>query len=403
MTNSLEHKNTASLIKGLIITIPVFAILLLLLTRADPIFSQLTQNLFSGVGERTVKSLVIFSTLLGFGLATIKLQEHALEERIAEGKSHELMVIIGSVITLFAAFILVQFKYLFSSVGERELAQLGINSLTYSEYVRKGFFELLIASSISCGLLVYVLRYYEHLRGRLRVVIHLFSNILTIETGLLLLSAVKRLMLYADAHGLTRARIFGFVFLVWLGILLAIFLIQLLQRMKKQWFFASVVAATLFILMLVNMVNIDGLIATLYKPTVNGEVDYYYLVKLSPDAIESWQPAIKDATETIARLEGVADVLTEQNRQLYYRNSTLNNLKLKIDYLVYKYGTNPQRQWQSFNLGEYLAYKKIVANWEFYKQIPVLLNKISAIESRVSTEVIQNTPLDRSTQPPLVR
>lgn len=422
--NPVEYKGTGSLIRGLIITVPIFAVLLLLLSQADPIFNKLTQNLFSGIGERTIKSIIIFLGLLGFGLATFKLQEYPQETQIAEGKSYELAMITGTVLVLFAAFILVQFKYLFSSVDEQELAQLGIASLTYSEYVRKGFFELLIAASIACGLLLYVLRHLGFLQHRSRLIVNLFSNILTIETGFLLLSAAKRLMLYTDAHGLTRARVFGAVFLLWLGILLTILLVSLLKKIKQQWFFASILTATLFVLVLINILNIDGLIADLYKPTVNGETDYYYLSNLSSDAADSWQPAIEDAAETISRLGGGTPISAEQNRQLYYRNHTLIKLGDKFSYLIHKYGTREeiidwdvksqdlplikfpklaQRKWQSFNLSEYLSYKKIAANLKYYGQITILLNKISVIKSTVSTEVNNNTLLDRSTQPPLVR
>lgn len=418
-----KHKSTASLIRGLLITVPIFAILLLLLINADPIFNKLTQNLFSGMGERTIKSLVIFLALLGFGLTTITSTKDYFEKaEVSEGKSHELMIVTGAVLSLFAAFILVQFRYLFSSVGERELAQLGINSLTYSEYVRKGFFELIVAAAISCGLLFYVLRYFDNLRDKLRIVVHLFSIILTIETGFLLLSAAKRLSLYADAHGLTRARMFGFVFLVWLGILLVIFLIRLLKQTKKGWFFASVVVSTILVLVFVNIINIDGTIATVYKPTVNGEVDYYYLANLSTDAADSWSPAIEDATGVITQLEAATgSISTEQNRQLFYRQNTLDSLQLKMDYLVHKYGTteeiavwnsknwvlnpstvSPKRHWQAFNVGEYLAYKKIAADLEYYAQVFVLLKRLDAISSRVGQEVINNTPLDRSTEPPLI-
>ncbi len=417
-SNPLDHKGTSSAIRGLIYAAPILIVLFLLLTQADPVFNKLTQNLISNLGERTLKSLLIFIGLLGLGLANIPLKEHTQEEMKIEGKGHELAVITGLVLSLFAAFILVQFQYLFSSVGERELAQLGINSLTYSEYVRKGFFELLVAASIACGLLLYNLRYFEHLQGKLGTTVHLFSSILTLETGFLLLSAVKRLVLYADAHGLTRARVFGFIFLIWLGILLAIFLFRLLKKMKQQWFSAAIITATLLVLLLVNLINVDGSVATLYKPTVNGEIDYYYLASLSPDAAEAWQPAIEDAVLTVSKLQGVV-IATEQNRQLYYRNQTLTDLQMKIDYLIHKYGSkeelasweakNKLRQttagysWQAFNISEYLAYKEIVNNLDFYKQIFVLLSKIADMQSKTSREVINNTPLDRSTQPPLVR
>lgn len=234
---SAQKDSTSALIRGLIIGIPVSLVLLFLLTKAAPIFGQLTQRFFTNIGERAVISLILFIILLGFGLSKFleKVIAEAQTTHVPIGKSHELVIILGSVISLFAVFIIVQVKYLFSSIGEGELHQLGITSLTYSEYVRKGFFELLIASSIASGLIIYVFKYLHHLRDGQKILTQVSSGILTIETALLLLSAVKRVALYADAHGLTRARIFGFIFLIWLAVILLIFLIRVFKEMKKEW------------------------------------------------------------------------------------------------------------------------------------------------------------------------
>lgn len=428
----------ASVLKGLAILVPIAGLLLILLARADPIFSKLTQDFLSQVGERTAVSLILFLVMLGIGISKFKEKLIDTEEvaRVGDGKSHELIVITGGVLLLFTLFIGVQFRYLFSSVGEGDLASLGINSLTYSEYVRKGFFELLIASVIACGVIVYSLRFIHHLKNAQKLLVQILSGILTIETGLLLLSAVQRLSLYADAHGLTRVRVFGFIFLVWLATLLAIFLIRVIKQMKKEWFFGSVMTITLIALLSINVFNIDGLIATSkYVPTVNEEVDYYYLTNLSPDAYQSWKPALQDIDQMLSELEQKAQLSADDNRRLNWAVRTMNNLNIRMSYLVSKYGSVDemvkwyqgtgrgsdgitqikdsngknlpvglagQRTWQAFNLAEYIAYISIVKDFSLFNSLGTFQDRRNKLMIRVSDEVQRNTPIDRSTQPPLM-
>lgn len=432
----------SSLLRGLAILAPVLAVLLIFLARADPIFGKLTQDFLSQAGERTVVSLALFIVLLGFGISkfTDKFEGTQEEAKVPEGKSYELAVISGGVLLLFAVFIGVQFRYLFSNAGEGDLAQLGINSLTYSEYVRKGFFELLIASVIACGVIIYSLRFLHRLEDSRKLLVQLFSGMLTIETGLLLFSAVKRLALYADVHGLTRARVFGFVFLVWLVLLLAVLLFRVFKQMTKEWFFGSVMAGTLIALLLINVLNVDDLIATRYVPTVNNEIDYYYLTSLSSDAYQSWKPALEDSIKMVTQLEKVQDLSTEDSRKIYWTRRALYQLFTNVGSVIDKYGTVPEildwhktdqagwveqqwvqqlrekggslenfpkqliisRKWQSANAGEYAAYQNISRDMETFKQVPIFLYRIYELEKRVSSDVKRNTPLDRSTQPPLL-
>lgn len=411
----VENDVSSSLIRGLLIAVPVFGALLFLLVEADPIFGKLTQNLLSNIGERAVVSFIVFIVLLGFGLMKIleKVAEQKEVSKVSLGKSHELAIITGGVLALFAVFIGVQFRYLFFTVGERELSSLGIASLTYSEYVRKGFFELLIAATIAGGVIVYTLKYLHHLVDRQKQLIQILSGIVTVETGLLLLSAAKRDFLYADAHGLTRIREFGFVFLVWLAILLVIFFLRILKEMKKEQFFGLVITTTLLTSLLINAVNLDGLIATKYKPTVNSEIDYYYIASLSTDASQAWVPAIEDADKTLSELDSIAQFSPEENRRLYWAKATLEKIMIQAEYLLKKYGEVDlkklsesdvqKRRWQSYNMSEYYAYKTIRENSGIFGQITSLLNKANSLQERASIEVRQNTPLDRSTQSPLVR
>lgn len=410
----VEKDVTSSLIKGFFIAVPLSIVLLIILAQADPIFGKLVGDILTTIGERLFVSFFIFVALVSFGSAIIveKIQQQKEISSVSFGKAHELAVITGSVLFLFAVFIAVQFRYLFFTVAEKELSQLGIASLTYSEYARKGFFELLIAATIAGGVIMYVLKFLHRLQDRQKLFVQIFSGVLTVETGLLLLSAAKRVFLYANAHGLTRAREFGFVFLVWLAVLLAIFLWRILKEIKKEQFFASAIITTLFALLLINVVNLDGLIATQYKPTVNNEVDYYYISSLSTDASDAWVPAIEDAEKTITELSSVSKFSTEDNRKLYWAKSTLQQFVIKGAYLLKKYGEVDanklsanelqRRKWQSFNISEYVGYKTMHQQKVLFGNIIPLLKTADILQERASIEVQQNTPIDRSTKSPLV-
>ncbi len=418
-----ENKETGiytALTRGLVISVPLFLILLFLLTKADPIFNKLVSNLFSDIWQRLIVSVVIFVGLVASGATIIreKVKEHDVTRQDASHKSYELMVILGCLSFLFAAFLIVQFNYFFSNAGERELLELGITSLTYSEYVRKGFFELLAVSGIAACVMLYVLKFLHKLSGNQKLYVQILSSVLILEIVFLLISAGQRINLYQLAHGLTRARIFGFIFLIWLGCMLSALLVRIMKDVEKKMLFALFIIPTVGVLFFINTINIDGLIATIYKPSVNNEVDYYYLVYLSEDASPSWQEAIKDSEKTLQKLEPSKSFSTEEYRQLYWARYTLERLDNEVTYLSQKYGDyskikmtdeenrkyiNRIRKWQSFNLGEYQSYMEILQNKDVYDQVNALLQKATGFENaRVTDSIRQSAPLDRATQPPLL-
>lgn len=420
-----DNKPAASLVRGLIITIPIFTILLLLLTHADPVFNKLVGDFLENIWQRILVSIFIFVGLISFGVA--KLNERVSKEEMSQEteRSYELIILIGSLVFLFAVFILIQFRYFFSNVGERELQRLGITSLTYSEYVRKGFFELLAASTLASLVMIYVMKHLHNLKGRYKAWMQIISSTLILEIGLLLLSAAQRINLYQTAHGLTRARVFGFIFLVWLGLMLAILLIRVVKELKKEWLFNLTLLSSTVVLLSVSVLDIDGLIAAKYKPSVNGEIDYYYLTSISPDAFESWNAGLLESKKVIDRLYPVKKLSAEDYRQLFWAKSTLYSLNNHINYLSDKYGSyqkflestkgkdeatkkkilkngNRIRKWQSFNLGGYKAYQYILENKNSFDQVPELIKKAEYLDSIISDDIRNIAPLDRSTQPPLI-
>lgn len=80
-------------------------------------------------------------------------------------------------------------------------------------------------------------------------------------------------------------------------------------------------------------------------------------------------------------------------------NQELRNSKSENDFpdLI-----RQERKWQSLNFSEYLTFKSIATNQNLSNQLSTLLRRVSELERRVSDEVRRMTPLDRSTQPPLL-
>ena len=183
--------------------------------------------------------------------------------------------------------------------------------------------------------------------------------------------------------------------------MLSIFLFRIFKETGKKNFFYISLLSTLITLLFINILNIDGLVATKYKPTVNNEVDYFYLTGLSSDAVDVWKEALVESEKTLVQLETVKSLNSEDNRKLYWTRLTLDQIRFDVEYLVEKYSI--QRKWQSYNLSEYLAYQKISEDAGFLEKVKDLLTRANVLESRVSDEVRFSTQLDRSVNPPLVR
>lgn len=397
-------KNTVqALLRGLALTIPIIIILIFLFSSADPVFEKISSDFFKNIWERSILSLLIFTVSLGLGLIkfTGKLDQFK-ESLVSSKKEYELTLVLVSVGLLLLLFISVQFKYLFSNLGERELHQLGIKSLTYSEYVRRGFFELLIASSIVTGVIIYALEVIHKLINKQKLLIQSISSVLIVEIGLLLLSAAQRVNLYQLEHGLTRARVFGFIFLLWLGLVLVILLVKVFKDIKKEWFFTSQLLTFFSFLLLTNLINIDGIIATKYKPTVNKEIDYFYLTSLSSDGYESWVLAIENASRQLENIRKNKEFSSEDSRKLFWEQGTLTRLNKKVNYLQEKYEPSKQK-WQSLNLSEYLAYQYTVKNKKIFEKLPELLDEVNSLYSSLNPQIRDLTPIDRDISPPLVR
>ncbi len=209
-------KVSSRIIKGITMTIPVIFVFLLLFSSADLVFKKYISNLITiNLEPETIPRLILvlcatFGFIGAYSYALNK-KEDSLTEEVKKQPSvgHiETTILLGAVNVLFFAFILIQLTYLFG--GEGNIVSKG---LTYAEYARKGFFELITVAIISFLLLLTTEKYTAKKDTEHTLMFKLLSSALILQVILIMVSAYKRLLLYEEAYGLTTLRLYSHIFI----------------------------------------------------------------------------------------------------------------------------------------------------------------------------------------------
>ncbi|MCW5558852.1 MAG: DUF4173 domain-containing protein [Verrucomicrobiae bacterium] len=191
----------------------------------------------------------------------------------------EVLVGLGLLAALFLAFVGVQLRYLF---GDDALIQATIG-MTYAEYARRGFFELLGVALLLLPLLLGC----DWLLGaaRERRSFQALAGSLIALLGVIMASAWKRLALYTGAYGLTESRLYAAAALVWVTLVTLWFAATVLAGHRPR-FAAGAVIAALMALGGLQMLNPDAFIArhNLARAREGLGCDVPHLLQLGPDA-----------------------------------------------------------------------------------------------------------------------
>ncbi|WP_336779786.1 DUF4173 domain-containing protein [Paenibacillus illinoisensis] len=209
-------------------------------------------------------------------------------------------IIVGTMLfvmnCVYVLFVLVQFSYLFGA-GSGHLP----SDLSYAEYARSGFAELVLVTSINFLILIVALQCTRP-SGRTASIIHQVLLLILVGcTAIMLYSAFMRLHLYEQAYGYTYIRFLVHAFMIFLALLLLIagLRIRYTSIPLLRWY----IVLSLTAYAAVNYVGMDNRIAELnverYHKT--GNIDAAYLANLSADAIPQLRkfaqeefPALKD-------------------------------------------------------------------------------------------------------------
>lgn len=181
---------------------------------------------------------------------------------------------------LFAAFVVVQIAVLFG--GRRHV--LETTGLTYAEYARAGFFQLVTIAVLVLVVIAIASRVARR-TNRTRLLRGLLGA-LCVLTLVVLASALRRMDLYEAAYGLTRIRVAVYAVDLWLAGLFALVIVAGVTG-RTTWLPRSVLAFSAAALLAFNVSNPEARIARsgVERWEATGEIDSQYLGTISADGV----------------------------------------------------------------------------------------------------------------------
>jgi len=297
---------------GIGLSVPLLIFLVIMLSRADMIFSLSVERFFDtllaafsiGIVGRILLGIVVGFYL--FGILYIIFAGKSEEAEKAAGRQIVgdcmiINIVLSSVLVVYTLFVGVQFRYLFA---QPDNLPYGLNFVTYA---RRGFFELLILTFVNIAFILVAVWLTKTQSGNGAKLAKGLCLYLCAITVVLLVSSFYRMWLYGSDDGLTRMRllVFGFLIFEFIGLVFTFFYI-----VKPKF---NIVLVYCFIALsyylLLNLVPIDRIIAReqINRYFATGHGGIHYVMSLSPDAAPE-----------VARLLHSNDIGTRSYAQAYF-------------------------------------------------------------------------------------
>lgn len=283
--------NKVKILRGILFAIPLLIVIIALLSSADMVFNYYIIN-FTALFDTTtidktfwqlIRILIVGLYLYAF-VWSYRISEKSIERKEVLPKYWDSITVITVLIlmnTIYLVFSIIQFSYLYGGNGGLTLPA----EFTYSEYARRGFFELVTVTIINFIVLLSCIKKVEVTSKSLKNFTNILFSLMIIFTLNMLFSAHFKLSLYESSYGYTYLRVFVHLFMIVLFILCIICLLWIWT--KNFPLGKTIIVTALICYTMVNYMNIDGFIAKrniqLYK--AKGVLDIYYLSNLSYEAI----------------------------------------------------------------------------------------------------------------------
>ncbi len=318
--------------RGLFLALPIAVIFATLFASADPIFRRTMADLLGwqldlgGLPGRVVFVVACSWLVVGLlSMSAVGIPEVSRSSlgaaartgivvpagRLGAAEAFIVLIVIDAVVGLFVGL---QVAYLFG--GQNTLIAAG---MTYSDYARRGFFELVAAACLA-GAVVVVLEATVARRSRPYLVALLGLLVLT---AVVLVSAALRLRLYQDAYGWTELRLYVLTTILSLAAALVLMTgLALAERMR--WLGHGLAVIGVVALVALNVLAPSAFVAarnvervidpTLVAPGGHAGLDATYLGVLPDDAV----PILVEALPRLPAREqqAVQAILHERKAEL---------------------------------------------------------------------------------------
>jgi len=322
---------------GALAAIPLLFVVLSLLIQADQTFQTVMNQITIRIGQQVACFLLrlLPAFLVGsylFGLLYGNLQKRRVDAITAEKAAHfsqqckkfpaaASITVLCLLCAVYLFFFGTQTASLFSAFSNQRP-----DGITYAEYARRGFFELCKVVFINLGVMT-VSSVFTARNDREHKILSVVNMILSVETLLLIATAISKMVMYIDRYGLTQLRVYTSCFMILLAV---VFCILIVSQLKKVNFTRAIVLAFIISFMILCYANVDGIIVKYnidrYQngtlPTVDVSMMYQAPDASKSEALELYHNAkdLQLKAELKAFLEG------QNNKNIPFQEINLQSL-----------------------------------------------------------------------------
>jgi len=355
LNNKKTPANKRQFSSGIIIAFVLALVFIALFSGSDAVFRsqfKFIGDFLSAIGDWLGNynlgrffSIGFWTALSGAALITMAGREEPLKDSPSRIKrfltKNDPEIILGTVSVIFLIFILIQIKYLFAGSSLP-------GNLTYAEYARKGYGELLLATMLASAVIYGSIAFTKDaVKTKVRTVL---PSLLVVLNGIVVFSAWKRLSLYESAYGWTMTRFVARLGLISILLGSILLLLWVNKRLTKKQLFGYNWYAVALVLTIAAALNPVGIIVQKNiseRSSRETPLDARYLNQLSADsnaALCKYMPSLKKSYPNEY----------EQFRKLRYPQQLQEQPLYELKYLYENHGlsahyTSSQSYKQQFN------------------------------------------------------
>ena len=328
---------------GVAVALPFLLLIAILFVSSDLLLQKTLNELFTEEAmqrflSRAVWDLFAAGFFLSAGwtiLTRISEARRPKEQAASKGLDAVIITTFLSLLNLlFISFIVYQFVALFGGATAVEA-----RGITYAAYAREGFFQLLAVSVIVFAILSGI----YHYTGMRTWSVRWLAALLMLETGAVIASALRRMMLYIDMYGLSMLRLWFTFAIILIAVAFAVLLIGMFSRVRFEQVLKALALGSLVVLSLSLLVNTEDLVVRFnfnrFVRRAVDSVDIRYLMSLSSDAVPAlaeygrlpWSDENPDPmTRNILIKEGTPGPL---NEELFRETASSTDRARLVEYL----------------------------------------------------------------------
>ena len=323
-------KRVGYAVLGIVIAVPVLALVIWLLSSADAVFGSLLGGFTGWLAEmdagtalwhvlRTVVLGLMFASALYFLVQPGRTRKSG-EASGAGAPPAMFIVVLALLDAVYIIFVAIQLAFLF---GGKETAAM---SGGYAEYARSGFFQLVAVAAINLGAVLISASASRPERGA-KIAMCGLSTLLLALTAVILVSAAYRMRLYVSAYGLSFLRALTFWGMAVIALLMAAAAVKVFRRKFRFW--PVLLTVVLVMWLAFSYANIDARVAEYnvdrYLDGSLEEVDVSYLSSF-PEALPALRRlAAAEPEHDGVELRDVVDMMVRDGKaRLNWRDVTVS-------------------------------------------------------------------------------